>query len=271
MNLLVTLNKKYLNQLIVMLYSYLKNNKYYTNIYIMNNDLTEEDFNYIKKKLKTNNLIFYDIKVDKDEFIDAPTSKRYPTSIYYRLASYKYLPTGIEKVLYLDPDIIIRKDIKKLYDLDLKDNCFAAATHLNSKFFKKFNQLRLKLSNKSIYINSGVMLINIKELRNSNIELNDIYLYIEKNRYRLFLPDQDIITKFFEGRIYEIDSSFYNMTEKLLSKYDYEWVDKNTAIIHYCGRNKPWNDGYVGKLKKYYDHYQNKVFGDKKKKQLLKN
>lgn len=49
MNLLVTLNKKYLNQLIVMLYSYLKNNKYYTNIYIMNNDLTEEDFNYIKK------------------------------------------------------------------------------------------------------------------------------------------------------------------------------------------------------------------------------
>lgn len=260
MNILVTINKNYLKQLTVMLYSYLKNNPYLTDVYVMNEDLTEEDFLFVKNKLKSDSLLLHDIKINNKEFANAPTSKRYPPTIYYRLIAFKYLPSNVKKVLYLDPDLIIKKDIKNIYDLNIENNCFGASTHINSLFFKTFNRLRLKTKKDSIYVNSGVLLINLEELRNSNVKLEDIYNYIKKNRVRLFLPDQDIITKLYEDKIKEFDSSIYNMTEKISPKYSDSWILENTAIIHYCGRNKPWNKFYVGKLDKYYHFYHNELF-----------
>ena len=52
-NILVTINKNYINPLIVMLYSLIKNNSYKTNVYIMNKDLEKKDIDYISKKINS--------------------------------------------------------------------------------------------------------------------------------------------------------------------------------------------------------------------------
>ena len=61
-----------------------------------------------------------------------------------------------------------------------------------------------------------------------------------------------------------------NMTEKLLNqKYfkpdiSFRWIKENSIIIHYCGRNKPWNSKYKGILNDFYNIY-NKMFTNTEK------
>ena len=54
----------------------------------------------------------------------------------------------------------------------------------------------------------------------------------------------------------------YNLSDRVLGLYnaepgrkkrDLDWVRKHTAIVHYCGRNKPWKPEYSGTLGVFYD------------------
>lgn len=255
MHILVTINKNYIYPLIIMLYSYLKNNPYITTVYIMNKDLEQEDIFKIERALEYK-LKIVDIKINDQDLQKAPVSKRFPITMYYRLFAWKYLPENIDKVLYLDPDIIINKDITDLYQLNLDTYAFAAASHVG-KFVSILNALRLKMNYKGIYINSGVILMNLKELRNLKIDEKIVYDYIKKLRNFLFLPDQDLLSKLYSGKIKEIDTCLYNFTEKMSKKYSVEWIEKYTKIIHYCGRGKPWIKKSKGKLKPIYIKYEN--------------
>ena len=257
MNLLVTINKNYIYYLIIMLYSYLKNNSYKTTVYIMNTDLTKENINRIRKSLK-NKIKIIDIKVDDSYLKKAPVSKKFPITMYYRLFAWKYLPKKIEKVLYLDPDIIIKGNLMELYQMNLENSYFAGATHVGI-FVKILNDIRLKIKYKDLYVNSGVLLINLKELRKSSLTEQNIYTYIEKKKNKLLLPDQDIISALYKNKIIKIDATIYNFTEKMAKKTSLDWVEKNTKIIHYCGRNKPWRKSYHGKLNKYYLEYEQQI------------
>ena len=84
-NILVTINKNYINPLIVMLYSYIKNNAYKTNIYIMNKDLEQKDIDYIAKKVNSDLITIIDIKIDDSKLANVPVSKQFPITMYYRL------------------------------------------------------------------------------------------------------------------------------------------------------------------------------------------
>ena len=87
-----------------------------------------------------------------------------------------------------------------------------------------------------------------------------VFDYIESHKGKLLLPDQDIISGLYGDRIIPLDSFRYNMTERLFrfhrqsgDRIDLDFVRRHTAIIHYCGRNKPWKSGYVGKLNVFYE------------------
>lgn len=256
-HILVTINRNYIYPLLIMLYSYIQNNPYQTTVFIMNTDLTEEDIRIIKESVDKR-IEIRNIKIDDRKLQGAPVSKKFPITMYYRLFAYKYLPKNINKVLYLDPDIIIKGNLMDLYHLNMMDSYYIATTHVGC-LVKYFNDIRLKIKHKNIYVNSGVLLMNLKALRKSVVNENTIYTYIDKNKRKLFLPDQDILSKLYQGKIQQIDASLYNFTEKMLKKYSLDWVDKNTKIIHYCGKNKPWKKKYYGMLNKYYLQYEQEV------------
>ena len=103
------------------------------------------------------------------------------------------------------------------------------------------------------------MLINLHRLRMEQ-KSSDVFDYIESHRGKLILPDQDIISGLYGDRIIPLDSYKYNMTERLFAfhirigdRMNIDYVRRNAVIIHYCGRNKPWKSGYVGKLNVFYD------------------
>ena len=258
MNILVTLDSGYVKPLCVMLRSLFKSNpceKF--DIYVINKSLSDKDFEYIRCKTNISEHTVYDIKINDDMLAQAPVTDRYPHEMYYRIFAAQFLPENVDKILYLDPDLVVLKPLDSLYNTELGSYFFAAASHVN-KPLQKINEIRLQMETKGPYINSGVMLMNIK-LRREQQDFSKVFEYIEKNKNILFLPDQDIISAVYSDRIIAIDPYVYNMTEKMLlspksmlNEIDFEWVKQNSAIIHYCGRNKPWKENYLGVLDSFY-------------------
>ena len=85
--------------------------------------------------------------------------------------------------------------------------------------------------------------------------------YVRERKLPLFLPDQDILTALYGDRVKLICSMRYNLSDRVLDRYnanrrlrdrDEDWVRRNTVIIHYCGRSKPWKPGYTGQLGIFY-------------------
>ena len=102
------------------------------------------------------------------------------------------------------------------------------------------------------------MLMNLARLRETQDEAQ-VLDYIRRHQKALLLPDQDIISALYAGQIRLIDARIYNMTERLLvfgnanGEVTPHWVAENSAVIHYCGRNKPWKPHYTGKLGIFYE------------------
>lgn len=263
MNVLLTFNRGYLKQVTVMLKSLLHANPDdQFDVYVMNTGLTESDYSYIQQNIQHLNgerLQLIDVKVHVDALKDAPITKRYPKEMYFRIFAARFLPTHLERILYLDPDLVVINPLVGLYTTDFNGCFFVAASHVR-RSLQKINEIRLRMEEPGPYINSGVMMINLDALRKEQ-RLEKVYQYINKHKNILILPDQDVISALYGRRIRLVDPFVYNMTERQLffhkPRYPWlslSWVRKNSVIIHYCGRNKPWNEQYFGKLNTFYRH-----------------
>lgn len=271
MNVLVTLDHRYCTQLAVMMTSFIEHHSPYDiSLFVMHHSLSSDDELWLKTVLHYPNLSFSFIFVDEQSLVTAPTSKRYPHEMYYRLFAADYLPRDLDRILYLDPDIVVINSLADLYFDPFDHHLFKACTHVFSRG-QRFNQLRLKTDGNTPYFNSGVLMMNLEKMR-SVISKEAIFKYIKTNRSRLLLPDQDVLTALFGNQIQLIDALYYNLSEKYLNQYNQkvakgqnpitiEWVESHAKIIHYCGRNKPWKPEYRGELNRFYREYESKLKG----------
>lgn len=260
MNILVTLNSNYIQPLTVMLKSMTVNNPADNfDLYVAHSSLTSEDFDRINKSVDLTRTKIHSIVIDEKILANAPVLKRLSKETYYRLLALEFMPKNTDRVLYIDPDTVILRSLKKLYNTDMGNNLIAAAGHTKG-FIEFLNRKRLHLNKNTRYINAGIILMNIKEMRKEYC-VDDIFRYIEKNRKKLYLGDQDVFNGMFTGRIKVIDELLYNLDEKTLAsaEVNLEWVKNNTVIIHYNGQYKPWKEGYKGIMQGFYYHYDKTV------------
>ena len=265
-HILVTLDRNYLKVLSVMLYSLSQSDPegVYT-VYVVNNTLTEEDFASLSALLPRTELV--NVQVSEDLLHNAPVSDRYPTEMYYRLVAARYLPQQLERILYLDPDLVVLHSLRSLYQIDFDSKLFAAASHIESRTFRELNRRRLHLSEHAKYLNSGVMMMNLALLRKESPQT--IIDYIQSHKATLLLPDQDVLNALYADRTVPLDPLVYNLGEKYLrlknlhlppqEKLTLDWVRSNTAIVHYYGRNKPWKEHYRGSLGIFYHEWEQQL------------
>ena len=169
MNLLVTLNEAYVPHLNVMLTSLLRSNPdTELCVYLLHGGIGEQALARTRALLEKRGELL-PIRVQPQGLEGAPTSGRYPTEMYYRIFAAKYLPKALDRVLYLDPDVIINGSLEELYGLDMGGYYFAAASHVKG-LVQKVNELRLDMDGESPYINSGVLLMNLALLRQEQRE-----------------------------------------------------------------------------------------------------
>jgi lipopolysaccharide biosynthesis glycosyltransferase len=269
-NLLVTLNAGYLSQLAVMLKSVvLSNPDARFDVYVLHSTLTEADFAHVQNAIGSGSIVLHPILVSDPMLKTAPTSKRYPTEMYFRLFASRYLPKELDRILYLDPDIIVVNPLEKLYDMPLENHFYAACSHILIQGMQRFNEWRLNMEKDTPYINSGVLLMNLGLLR-KEMDPEEVYGYIRRHKQALLLPDQDVLSALYGMKTLLVDSLVYNLSERyqracnirLLpgeTKVDLDWIRKNAVIIHYCGKNKPWKANYLGELNVFYDEIVRQV------------
>lgn len=264
LNILLSFNKNYIAHAFDCIRSILRfPSKDGYDFYVMHSDLEEQDKKVFSNLVEEKGERIHFIYVDPEQFDMFPENKRYPREIYYRIFAVKYLPPNLERILYLDGDAIVINSLEELYDSDFEGNYFLACTHVK-KVMNRINQIRLG-AEEVPYINSGVMLMNLKEFR-KHIREEDIIGYIQEKREVLFLPDQDIISALYGKKVKLIDAMKYNLSDRMLylhnsdfrnSKIDLEWIRENAVIIHYYGKQKPWKKPYYGILNVFYDELIN--------------
>ena len=274
-NLLVTIDRKYISPLITMLDSFCTNHKdFHTTVYVANSELDNSDFDSMKSELSAYNVEIIDTKITDEAFADIPVLERLPKESFYRLMAFDFLPEKVERCLYLDPDTIILKPLIELYTTDLEDNYIAAASHTSNPL-DSVNCKRLGLEKKQKYLNSGVMLMNLKKIK-EDFSVKTIFDTAEENVQKLIMGDQDLVNILFGHKAVLVDAKIYNLNERTFKNIEKDFtledVKSQTAIIHYTGDHKPWLKNYNGKLDIFYPAVKEKGASPKGKiKSLIKS
>ena len=236
MNILVTPCEKYLKYLINLLFSLKKYNDDIT-VYLMYEDISEKKIRRFVNKVKDE--IGCDciaIRVGKEVCAGLPIYfKRITPETYLRLFAPFYLPNDLERILYIDIDVIAQKSIKEFYYQDFEGKSLIVIPRTSS--YDKNHNKKIGVSENHIYFNAGVLLMNLNKIRN-NIRIEDILDIIDKKREYLILQDQDVLNIMFEKDV-KHESTEYNYQLIFKTSFDMEEL-KRAHLIHYNGPEKPW-------------------------------
>lgn len=206
------------------LISIAKHTKQPLNVVVLTMDLTDKnpkykpiDKNYIlnlENYLKQVNsqskisLVFVD-DLFNTYFKDSVNMK----NLYSPYAFIRLLADKVEevpdKVLYLDTDVVICKDISDLYNTDLKDYEYAGVKDYLGRFFID-----------SEYINSGVLLLNMAKIRQTGLfdKCRDVV-----NTKKMAFPDQTALNKYVIKKMFLDD------------RYNSQRKDREKDVIrHFC-------------------------------------
>ena len=265
MNLLLTLDENYLLPCKVMLDSFFASNPQEKDVtvYLLHSAIPDGKLAELDTFCAAFGAKLIPIAVEPTLFENAPTSKRYPKEMYYRLLSPLILPRQVERVLYLDPDMLIINPLRPLWEQNLGGKVFAAASHTGlTEMANEINQRRLDTEHE--YFNSGVMLIDLKAAR-SLVTAEDVFRCVSEHEKELILPDQDVFNMLYGKQTLPVEDVLWNYDVRNYAKYlirssgshDLNWVMDNTAVLHFCGKNKPWHADYKNPFGMLYLHYQN--------------
>jgi len=227
---------------------------------MVSSDVTQKARKNIKAvqyAYKNCNVTIHDMK---NMFSEARTIRHLTTPAYYRLSVASLLPQ-YDKVLYIDGDTIVRCDLWDLYSTNINGYYVAGAKDQMFSFINNKTEYAKKLGIGSMeqYINSGVLLINTKEIRKNGIE-KKFNEYIPTLKWRnLICHDQEVVNAVCYNKIKFINP-LYNALQTCkdlhkrplpksflvcCNKEDWKDMEKNPRIIHYNGPDKPWKTSNV--------------------------
>ena len=263
-NILVTLDRNYLPALAVMLKSlFLNNPRTLFHIYLLHDDLAPDDVEAVSGFCSRNLARLHPIRVPDGLFTDAPVNFHYSRAMYYRLLAFRALPDHIDRILYLDPDILVINPVRELYDIDVSAHLYAAAAHVGlTNIATYINQARLNAFDSEYYYNSGVLLMNLARQR-KEVDPDEIFAYVRTHGEELVLPDQDVLNALYGKRTLPLEAELYNYDCRRYDTYlvksggrmTMDWVMRNTVLLHFCGKRKPWTASYAGRFAALYKHY----------------
>lgn len=266
--LLATFDKNYIPPFQVLLKSLsVTNPRESFRIWLLHSAIPEEDLRGLAAYCGALGMELEPIQVSRDLFEDAPVSKQYPREMYYRMLAPVLLPDTLDRVLYLDPDILALNPVRPLWELPLGEAVFAAASH--SAISEIINDVnRIRLNSGSDYFNTGVLLMDLAGARKI-VRPEEIFACVRKQAEFLVLPDQDVFNMLYGARTAQLDDTVWNYDARYASAYllksegkcDLDWVMRNTVFLHFCGKHKPWKSASFRRFTILYRHYMNLARG----------
>ncbi|MCC9169088.1 glycosyltransferase family 8 protein [Pontibacter harenae] len=164
----------------------------------------------------------------------------YPPNIYMRLFIPYFVPEEVERVLYLDVDMVLMTDISKLWSIDIEGSIIGAVTCPTARVFKNIvgNYKELGIPAETKYFNSGLLLMDIPKWRRSNIT-EKVIECIDSNRKYADFSDQ-----------YGLNVVLFDKWHEIDPMWNYYSSGDHSApyLIHFAHR-KPFYKSYFGNTK----------------------
>ncbi|MBP5399820.1 MAG: glycosyltransferase family 8 protein [Alphaproteobacteria bacterium] len=235
------IDENYAKFLSVTMISILQNTDEHLHFHILTNGLSASTLKKIEKLKKIKPFELDIIKINDERIAQIPDYVNITINSVanYRLLTASLLP-DLDKIIYLDADLVFQSNIKEYWHIDVNNYYLAAvADPLNGHQEKEWFH-DLPLPDKSLYFNSGVPVINLKKWREDGVE-NKFFENSAKYAKLLVLPDQDILNITLSPDVKYLNLR-YNFTTELRfsdAKTKAEFAEK-ALLIHWAGVLKPW-------------------------------
>lgn len=177
---------------------------------------------------------FYDVTI-KEDLSYLTGLKRVSAASLYRLRLPDILNDDIERVIYLDSDIIVNLDIRELWDIPLDDNAVMAVKDSHSNTIVTGELKDKEVLNASDYYNAGVMVWNLKKIRKEYDIYNQAMGFFKMyGEYCNGFTDQHASNFIFKGDVKFLDSKYNVFTADLRGK-----GKTISRVIYHFASDKP--------------------------------
>lgn len=218
--------------------------------YVLDDSISEYKKNKAKETFLNYNVEVKFLQVDTSLIKNFYVSGQLSRAAYLRLMMTEMLPATVEKVIYLDCDLLVLTDIEKLWNFDMQGNPLAAVPDYGIMASAKnwrHKQKSLGLKKDDLYFNSGVLIVDVAQWRSKKYGA----VVIDKARENNYQHhDQDALNKVFYRNWlplpirWNVIPPIWNLFLKVLCNNRFRknaiQARKNMAILHYAGGYKPW-------------------------------
>ncbi|MCP3965182.1 MAG: glycosyltransferase family 8 protein [Lentisphaerae bacterium] len=212
--------------------------------YILHKSLTEKDKKPFYKLKKIKDCEFNFIVPPSMPAMELHNHAYLSEACFYRLALPDMLP-GVDRIIYFDCDVIALTSLRELWQIELSNNIVAAAADYMARIKEHCRNIGLK---SLTYINSGVLLIDLKKARENNLTA-ELFRTAEEIKAQATFHDQDIINVTLQDRMlilplkWNLSTAYYKRKFDIQYYSDEEIIEAaaSPAIVHFSGRRKPWS------------------------------
>ena len=271
MNVLYTCDDNYVWLMGISIISLFESNHQMSelNVYLLGENISDENKQHLEKIGQKYGRQIYVIDVPPLDIPSTLVSARWPLSAFTRLYAGQLLPNNIKKVLYLDCDTIVKGDISELEIQDISQNIFLGVKDCIGSRYKR----NIGLEAQDNYINAGVLIINLDELRKIDMK-NILDKYMLNYAGLISYADQDVLNGVFHNQIGILAPKFDVMTIDVVHRYkeimtlrkptnfytqtELENAVSDPAVIHYTTNMRivrPWYCNSNHPLKSEFEFY----------------
>ncbi len=244
------------------------------NIYFLCSEFGEKEFavlDKIEKRYKNKKIICFNISEEQTEGLRS--FGRFSVGAFYRILGLEMIPTEVERILYLDVDMVVTRDITGLFEMDMTEPVLVCDDINNIlQGNMEYHKAIVHLTPEDKYFNSGMILFDMEYVRQKHVRerlLDDI----KDNFDRYKLVDQDALNRYYHGisrfipwekyncpcvPYLSLDTGHVTGERNLLTYAELQRMQdpKNelqifdvtagilaeASIIHFCSEMKPWKD-----------------------------
>lgn len=251
-------------------------------VIILHKSISEDMQNQLKRivnNYKNISIRFFNAKAIVDDSLFYVSSQFYSIEAYYRILT-PWILMHYDKAIVMDSDLVINGDLSELYSQCIDDKCIAAVKDIVYMGFLngaqpgtlKYTREEMKMKQPYDYVNTGVMLMNLKRIR-QKCSGSELIEFCQKNHFHI--QEQDGLNAFFEGEIkflnlkwnyyVSVNPSIVYAIDNCAPRKEKEiyhcvgpYLKETPYIIHYASQPKPWNDPNV-KYSEFWWYYARKT------------
>ena len=240
-------------------------------VVLMDGGISESSYAGLRETLVDLPISIHVLRINRSEVGDLMTSHHITHTAYFRLLAGRLLPESIDKVIYLDSDVLVREDLTQLWELELGDHYCLAAPDIACPFVDAWEALdqrpeirrsipylasvspipnwrELGLQGAAAYFNSGVMVLNLARWRRESMDQKLIQC-LRDNSAHVWCWDQYALNVVFAGNWGQLPArwnqgahvfEYPDETHSPIDQDDFRAMRDQPAVVHFTTEFKPW-------------------------------